>query len=122
MELVGDASHLFGRVCLSDHRTSRPMFRVLLRNRTAEVGKMVADGAPASPRRFNTALTEGGGLSVSAAWRMRDTSGLLRRRLSWAVRRCAGGGSATGAALTTPPAAIAAGEPWRKSSNEVSRP
>jgi hypothetical protein len=24
MELVGDASHLFGRVCLSDHRTSRP--------------------------------------------------------------------------------------------------
>src|SRR5262249_60275786 len=34
-----DASHLFGRMGLSDHRTSRPMFRVLLRNRTAEVDR-----------------------------------------------------------------------------------
>src|SRR5262249_50854628 len=52
MELISDASYLFGRMGLSDHRTSRPMFRVLLRNRTAEVGKMVADGA----RRIAEAL------------------------------------------------------------------
>src|SRR6266436_8113722 len=52
MELIGDASHLFGCVCLSGHRTSRPMFRVLVRNRTAKVRKMVADGA----RRLSEAL------------------------------------------------------------------
>ena len=52
MELGGDASHLFSRVCLSDHRTSRPMFRVLVRNRTAEVRKVVADSA----RRISEAL------------------------------------------------------------------
>jgi len=45
MKLIGDASHLCGCVCLSGHRTSRPMFRVLVRNRTAKVRKMVADGA-----------------------------------------------------------------------------
>lgn len=55
MELISDASHLFGCVCLSGHRTSRPMFRVLVRNRTAETGKMVADGA----RRISEALEHG---------------------------------------------------------------
>ncbi len=55
MELIGDAAHLFGCVCLSGHRTSRPMFRVLVRNSTAETGKMVADGA----RRISEALEHG---------------------------------------------------------------